>query len=162
MKNQILKSSVAGLSLWPKVDRALKLHSTIGLLALMVILACPTTPSALAQSFTTIDVPGSTLTVAQNVNAQGDVVGFYLGSDGVNADSSCVKTSSRPVNHALSHRAAKRGGAAVKLALDDVVGVSKQEDVNLAGSVASNWRQWQRNEPGSGSVHESEAVGCKV
>jgi RNA polymerase sigma factor (TIGR02999 family) len=34
------------------------------------------------------------------------------------------------VNHALSHRAAKRGGAAVKLALDDVVGVSKQEDVN--------------------------------
>ena len=38
------------------------------------------------------------------------------------------------VNHALSHRAAKRGGAAPKVALDDVVGVSKQEDVEFGSA----------------------------
>ncbi|MCI0419278.1 MAG: sigma-70 family RNA polymerase sigma factor [Acidobacteria bacterium] len=36
------------------------------------------------------------------------------------------------VNHALSHRAAKRGGTAVKLTLDDAVGVSKEQDLDLA------------------------------
>jgi len=36
------------------------------------------------------------------------------------------------VNHALSHRAAKRGGTAVKLTLDDAVGVSKGQELDLA------------------------------
>jgi RNA polymerase sigma factor (TIGR02999 family) len=35
------------------------------------------------------------------------------------------------VNHALSHKAAKRGGAEVKLPLDEAVGVAKQQDVDL-------------------------------
>jgi len=36
------------------------------------------------------------------------------------------------VNHALSHRAAKRGGTAIKLTLDDAVGVSKEQELDLA------------------------------
>ncbi|MCI0420855.1 MAG: sigma-70 family RNA polymerase sigma factor [Acidobacteria bacterium] len=35
------------------------------------------------------------------------------------------------VNHALSHQAAKRGGTAVKLSLDEAVGVSKEHDLDL-------------------------------
>ena len=36
------------------------------------------------------------------------------------------------VNHALSHRAAKRGGTAVKITLDEAaVGVAKQQDLDL-------------------------------
>ena len=35
------------------------------------------------------------------------------------------------VNHAHSHRAAKRGGAAHKIELDEAVGVAKDEDINL-------------------------------
>jgi RNA polymerase sigma factor (TIGR02999 family) len=35
------------------------------------------------------------------------------------------------VNHALSHKAAKRGGAEVKLPLDEAVSVTKQQDVDL-------------------------------
>lgn len=36
-----------------------------------------------------------------------------------------------PVNYALSHRAAKRGGAAYRLTLDEAVGVSEEPDVDL-------------------------------
>jgi len=35
------------------------------------------------------------------------------------------------VNHALSHRASKRGGTAIKLTLDEAAGLSKQRDVDL-------------------------------
>jgi RNA polymerase sigma factor (TIGR02999 family) len=35
------------------------------------------------------------------------------------------------VNDALSHRAAKRGGNAVKITLDEAVGVAKQQDMDL-------------------------------
>jgi RNA polymerase sigma factor (TIGR02999 family) len=35
------------------------------------------------------------------------------------------------VNHALSHKAAKRGGTEVKLPLDEAVGVAKQQGVDL-------------------------------
>ena len=35
------------------------------------------------------------------------------------------------VNHALSHRAAKRGGTAVKITLDEAVAVAKQQDLDL-------------------------------
>ncbi len=35
------------------------------------------------------------------------------------------------INHALSHRAAKRGGTASKLSLDEVGGVSQERDVDL-------------------------------
>jgi len=35
------------------------------------------------------------------------------------------------VNHALSQRAAKRGGTAVKLTLEEAVGVAKQQDLDL-------------------------------
>lgn len=35
------------------------------------------------------------------------------------------------VNHALSHQAAKRGGTAVRLALEDDAGVAKEQDVDL-------------------------------
>lgn len=35
------------------------------------------------------------------------------------------------VNHALAHRATKRGGTAIKLTLEEAVGVSKEEGVDL-------------------------------
>jgi RNA polymerase sigma factor (TIGR02999 family) len=35
------------------------------------------------------------------------------------------------VNHALGHRAAKRGGTALKLTLDEAAGLSKERDVDL-------------------------------
>lgn len=47
--------------------------------------AAPSTPLMAARdvAYTTVDVPGASLTSAQGINARGDVTGFYVGADNV-------------------------------------------------------------------------------
>ena len=53
---------------------------TAGFAALLTLLVSAST--AFSLTFTTIDPPGSTATLALDINARGDIVGNYLTADG--------------------------------------------------------------------------------